>query len=112
MRFRTLLLAPVLAAMVWSAPAARPALDWRDQILYFVLTDRFDDGNPRNNDQGAGEYDPSDRRRFSGGDLAGLRRRLDYIQALGVTGLWISPPVLNQWWNGSYGGYHGYCPRR
>lgn len=108
MRFRTLLLAPVLAAMVWSAPAARPALDWRDQILYFVLTDRFDDGNPRNNDQGAGEYDPSDRRRFSGGDLAGLRRRLDYIQALGVTGLWISPPVLNQWWNGSYGGYHGY----
>ncbi len=83
-------------------------MDWRDQILYFVLTDRFDDGNPRNNHQGAGEYDPADHRRYSGGDLAGLRRRLDYIQGLGVTGLWITPPVANQWWNGSYAGYHGY----
>lgn len=87
---------------------ARSAPDWRDQILYFVMTDRFDDGDPRNNDQGAGEYDPKDRRRYSGGDFAGLQRRLDYIQGLGATGVWITPPVANQWWNGSYGGYHGY----
>lgn len=98
----------------WTIGAASPGLpaseppDWREQILYFVLTDRFDDGDPRNNDQGAGEYDPRDRRRFSGGDLAGLQRRLDYIQGLGATGVWITPPVANQWWNGSYGGYHGY----
>lgn len=98
----------------WTIGAASPGLpaseppDWREQILYFVLTDRFDDGDPRNNDQGAGEYDPKDRRRFSGGDLAGLQRRLDYIQGLGATGVWITPPVANQWWNGSYGGYHGY----
>ena len=67
----------------WTIGAASPGLpaseppDWREQILYFVLTDRFDDGDPRNNDQGAGEYDPRDRRRFSGCDLAGLPRRLD-----------------------------------
>ncbi|MFO0121337.1 MAG: hypothetical protein ACK520_02555 [Inhella sp.] len=37
------------------APAPRPSPDWRDQVVYFVMTDRFDDGNPGNNDQGAGE---------------------------------------------------------
>ncbi|MDQ3287773.1 MAG: alpha-amylase family glycosyl hydrolase [Pseudomonadota bacterium] len=114
----------VLLGAVRSAPAAEPALpgnnetaglhvpspDWRDQVLYFVMLDRFDDGDPGNNDQGAGEYDPSDGARFSGGDLAGLTRRLDYIGGLGVTGIWITPPVANQWWNPatSYGGYHGY----
>src|SRR5687768_12432035 len=52
--------------------------DWRDQVVYFVMTDRFDDGDPRNNDQGAGEYDPTDGARWSGGDFAGPARRLDY----------------------------------
>jgi glycosidase len=86
------------------------APDWREQIIYFVLIDRFDDGNQDNNDQGAGEYDPTDRRRYSGGDLAGIERRLDYIQGLGATAVWITPPVAHQWWDGSvgYGGYHGY----
>src|SRR5688500_8552409 len=59
--------------------------DWRDQVLYFVMTDRFDDGDPGNNDQGAGEYDPRDPARWSGGDLAGIERRLDYIRGLGAT---------------------------
>lgn len=87
-----------------------PSPDWRDQVIYFVVTDRFADGNPRNNDQGVGEYDPRQASRYSGGDLAGLRQRLDYIQGLGATTLWITPPVANQWMNaqGSYTGYHGY----
>ena len=34
-----------------------PSPDWRDQIVYFVMIDRFADGDPGNNDQGAGEYD-------------------------------------------------------
>ena len=87
-----------------------PSPDWRDQVIYFVMTDRFADGDPRNNDQGAGEYDPRRPDRYSGGDLAGLRQRLDYIQGLGATALWITPPVANQWLNaqGSYSGYHGY----
>lgn len=96
-----------------AAPSHASSPDWRDQIVYFVLLDRFDDGEPGNNDQGAGEHDPSDHRRYSGGDLPGLLRRLDYIQGLGATAVWITPPVANQWWDGSvgYGGYHGYWAR-
>lgn len=85
-----------------------PSPDWRDQIIYFLMTDRFEDGNPSNNDQGAGEFNPQKSSHFSGGDLAGVKKRLDYIQGLGATSVWVTPPVLNQWWNGSYGGYHGY----
>lgn len=89
-------------------PGPRPSPDWRDQVVYFVMTDRFDDGNPANNDQAAGEFKPSDNRYYSGGDFQGLQRRLDYIQGLGATALWITPPVANQWWDGSSAGYHGY----
>jgi glycosidase len=87
--------------------------DWRDQVIYFLMTDRFDDGDPANNDQGTGEYDPADRSRYSGGDLRGVTRRLDYIQGLGATAVWITPPVAVQWWDpaGGYGGYHGYWAR-
>lgn len=84
--------------------------DWRDQVIYFLMSDRFDDGEPGNNDQGAGEYDPTDNARYNGGDLRGIQRRLDYIRGLGATAVWITPPVANQWWNQRvrYGGYHGY----
>ncbi|MEF2147939.1 alpha-amylase family glycosyl hydrolase [Aquilutibacter rugosus] len=74
------------------------------------MTDRFADGNPGNNNQHADEYDPADGRKWSGGDLAGVQQRLDYIQGLGATAVWITPPVRNLWWNvaGHFGGYHGY----
>ncbi|MFZ9801332.1 MAG: alpha-amylase family glycosyl hydrolase, partial [Burkholderiaceae bacterium] len=75
--------------------------DWRDQIVYFVLLDRFDDGDPSNNWQGPrhlGIYDPRRSDRYSGGDLKGLERRLDYIAGLGMSAVWISPPVRQQWW--------------
>jgi glycosidase len=87
-----------------------PSPDWRDQVIYFVMTDRFDDADPGNDDQGTGEYDPADNAKYNGGDLAGVARRLDYIQGLGATAVWITPPVANQWWNPRvrYGGYHGY----
>ncbi len=93
-----------------NGPLHVPSPDWRDQVVYFVLTDRFDDGDPRNNDQGAGEFDPRDPARYSGGDLAGVARRLDYIRGLGATAVWITPPVAHQWWDAQvrYGGYHGY----
>jgi glycosidase len=93
-----------------SAPLQVASPDWRDQIIYFAMIDRFDDGDPGNDDQGAGEFNPVDGRRFSGGDLAGLRRRIDYMHDLGATALWITPPVANQWWDArhEYGGYHGY----
>jgi glycosidase len=87
-----------------------PSPDWRDQIIYFVMIDRFDDGDPRNSDQGTGEYDPADNAKFSGGDLKGIEHRLAYIHGLGATAIWITPPVANQWWSevSHYGGYHGY----
>jgi glycosidase len=87
-----------------------PSPDWREQVIYFVMTDRFDDGDRFNNDQGAGEYDPKRNSRYSGGDLRGLTRRLDYIQGLGATALWVTPPVANQWFDpgADYTGYHGY----
>jgi hypothetical protein len=52
----------VLLGTAHSAPLRLhvPSPDWRDQVIYFVMTDRFDDGNPRNNDQGAGRvHDPT-----------------------------------------------------
>ena len=87
-----------------------PSPDWRDQIIYFIMIDRFNDGDPSNNDQGAGEYDPEDERKFQGGDLQGIIDQLDYIEGLGATTVWITPPVENQWWDPlvNYGGYHGY----
>ena len=103
--------APVcgLASAQPTAPRSQP-VDWRDQILYFAMLDRFDDGDASNNEQGAGVFDPADGAKYSGGDLAGLRQRLDYIEGLGVTGVWITPPVANQWWDGeaNFSGYHGY----
>lgn len=95
-----------------AAPAARhvPSPAWEDQVIYFVMTDRFNDGNEANNDHGAGEYDPEDGRKYSGGDFVGITERLDYIEELGATSVWITPPVKNQWWDPlvDYGGYHGY----
>ncbi len=95
----------------FATPVADSApVDWREQVIYFVMLDRFADGDPSNNDQGAGEFDPADGRKFSGGDLEGVRSKLSYIQGLGATSVWITPPVRNQWWNipGQFGGYHGY----
>ncbi len=90
-----------------------PSPDWRDQIIYFVMIDRFSDGRKLNNDLGVGVFDPNKKSHYSGGDLEGIRQQLDYIQSLGATTLWITPPVANQWWDPlvNYGGYHGYWAR-
>ena len=87
-----------------------PSPDWRDQVIYFVMTDRFADGNPANNDQGASEFDPRAPGGYSGGDLQGLRDKLPYIQGLGATAVWITPPVANLWRDPQSGstGFHGY----
>ncbi len=86
---------------------------WEDQVLYFIVTDRFMDGDTTNNNQGAGEYRRGDNGFWNGGDLTGITRRLDYIKALGATGIWITPPVANQWISPqSHGtGNHGYWAR-
>ncbi len=120
LRLKRLIIALVgllLVLPIWAKPPEDtklnlhvPSPDWQDQIIYFVLLDRFNDGDSANNDQGKGEYDPSDHRKFSGGDIQGVIDKLDYIKSLGATAVWITPPVANQWWDPqiSYGGYHGY----
>ncbi len=53
---------------------------WPEQIIYFVMPDRFYDGDSSNNDQGANEYDPTDPRKYSGGDLRGVIDQLAYLK--------------------------------
>ena len=93
-----------------TAPLQVPSPDWREQVVYMLFIDRFNDGNPVNNDQGYGEYNPGLESHFSGGDIQGLRDKLDYLKDLGVTAVWVTPPVLNQWWSTPYeaAGWHGY----
>lgn len=87
--------------------------EWQDQIIYFILVDRFFDGDPSNNDQGAGEYAPKKDGHYSGGDIKGITQKLDYLQTLGATAVWTTPVVANMWWDPrvNYGGYHGYWAR-
>lgn len=93
-------------------PQHRAIEDWRDEIIYEVLVDRFANGDPNNDEAtecGEGAcIDPTDLRRFQGGDWQGLRERLDYIQGLGATIVWISPVVQNVSRRGREDGYHGY----
>ena len=106
-----LLLLALAAPQASAAPGLQvPSPDWRDQVIYFVVTDRFDDGDRSNDDQRHGEYNPKDGNLYSGGDLRGLSRRLDYIKDLGGTAVWITPPVANVWWDPALkmAGYHGY----
>ncbi|MCS6799795.1 MAG: alpha-amylase family glycosyl hydrolase [Myxococcota bacterium] len=80
--------------------------DWRDEILYQIVVDRFANGDPRND----WRVDPDWRAlgRYKGGDWQGIIERLDYLEALGVTAIWISPIVLNVDTDAGVDGYHGY----
>ncbi|MCB9683081.1 MAG: hypothetical protein H6733_16575 [Alphaproteobacteria bacterium] len=73
--------------------------------LYFVLVDRFANGD-RSND---GDIDPSDPQAFHGGDLRGVLDHLDHIQALGFRAIWLSPlTTMQRTKAGETGGFHGY----
>jgi len=87
-----------------------PSPNWEDQVIYFLMLDRFADGDTTNNNQNGGEFDQKDFRKFSGGDIQGVIDQLDYIQSMGATTIWITPPVANQWWDPAiqFSGYHGY----
>ena len=86
--------------------------------FYFVMADRFANGDPSNDDGGiAGDrlatgYDPTDKGFYHGGDLAGISDRLDYIKGLGTTAIWLTPSFKNRPVQGSgddvSAGYHGY----
>lgn len=80
---------------------------WQRQSIYQIITDRFYDGDPANNNAD-GNFDPAGRRGTSvhGGDFRGIEQKLDYVEALGATAIWISPVVLN-----ARGEFHGYAGR-
>ena len=78
--------------------------DWRDHVIYQLLTDRFANGDARND----WRLEPTALARYQGGDWQGTIDRLDYLDELGVTALWISPIVLNVDTDAGIDGYHGY----
>lgn len=103
-----------------NAQTAAPApFSWQNATVYFVLTDRFANGNP-DNDRSYGRKPDGMQEigTFHGGDLAGLTQKLDYLQQLGVNALWISSPLeqIHGWVGGGEKGdfphyaYHGYYP--
>ena len=83
-------------------------------VLYLLMPDRFANGNPKNDvvkgmrDQACDRTKPSLRH---GGDLAGIEQHLDYFTDLGVTALWFTPILENNWPNdnGVNSSYHGYA---
>ena len=115
MTFLTLLAA---AALQPSTPADFRSRLPEDEIIYFLLPDRFDNGDPKNDRGGLkGDrlktgFDPASKGFYNGGDLKGLTRRLDYLQGLGVTAIWFAPIFKNKPVQGPKGqesaGYHGY----
>jgi cyclomaltodextrin glucanotransferase len=69
-------------------------IEFRGDVLYFLVVDRFFDGDPNNNDGLDAElYDPERKNwgKYWGGDLAGVIEKLDYLSGLGVTALWLTP---------------------
>lgn len=103
-----------------AATSQAAPFSWHNATVYFVLTDRFRNGNPAN-DHSYGRRSDGEQEigTFHGGDLAGLTEKLDYLQQLGVNALWISSPLeqIHGWVGGGSKGdfphyaYHGYYPR-
>ena len=113
-----------LLALTWNVgAAAAPPSDYRarlpqDEVIYFLLPDRFENGDPSNDRGGlTGDrlktgFDPTSKAFFNGGDLKGVMSRLGYIQGLGATAVWVAPVFKNKAVQGPPGhesaGYHGY----
>lgn len=78
--------------------------DWRDEIIYQLITDRFANGDV-NNDYNT---NPNNLAAWHGGDFQGIIDQITYLRELGVTTLWISPVVRNVEEDAGIAGYHGY----
>ncbi len=98
-------------------PKPDKTFHWDNATVYFVMTDRFYNGDP-DNDFSYGRTQDGEQEigTFHGGDLAGLTKKLDYIESLGVNAIWITSPLeqIHGWVGGGsngdfkHYGYHGY----
>ena len=82
-------------------------VDWHGRSIYFVVTDRFANGDRSNDNAGGYAADLADTRAWHGGDFQGLIDRLDYIAGMGFTAIWITP-VIAQHDRHAYHGYWGW----
>jgi glycosidase len=115
------LLVVLLALLCLFTQTHTRAADFKREVIYQIITDRFFDGSTTNNNpaQSAGLYDATKTnwRAYWGGDLAGIQQKMSYLAGLGVTAIWISPPVDNLNANIPDGqgnptaSYHGYQGR-
>ena len=117
---RNLLLAAALATTTVTPISAQSFRDRlpEDETIYFVLPDRFANGDPKNDTGGIkGDrmkhgFDPTHKGFYQGGDLKGLTEKLDYLQSMGMTAIWFAPIFKNKPVQGGPGqesaGYHGY----
>ncbi|MBI5479319.1 MAG: alpha-glucosidase C-terminal domain-containing protein [Deltaproteobacteria bacterium] len=107
----------LLALAAWAGPACTDlgpvepkrvltsnVTDWRDEVIYQLMVDRFANGDI-NNDY---RVEPGHLGRYQGGDYQGVIDKLDYLEELGVTALWISPVVRNVEEDAGFASYHGY----
>lgn len=102
-------------------PTVPDTFTWKNALIYFVIQDRFYDGDSSNNNSyGRMSKDDlgSSIGTFHGGDIKGLTEKLDYINDLGINAIWITAPYeqAHGWCGGGSNGdfahyaYHGYYP--
>lgn len=108
-----------LAIAVALAPAALHAQDFKKNVIYQIVTDRFYDGDTTNDKpaESPGLFDSTHTQwqAYWGGDFAGIQQQLSYIKGMGATAIWVSPVVNNENLNCASSGisapYHGYWAR-
>ena len=118
---RSVLCFIIVSSILLVPVSATLGADFKREVIYQIITDRFFDGSNVNNNpsQSAGLYDSTKTnwRSYWGGDLAGIQQKMSYLAGMGVTAIWISPPVDNLNINIPDGGgnptasYHGYQGR-
>lgn len=97
-----------LTTQVVDGSLTTQVVDWRDEVIYQIVVDRFANGDASNDVVDGIATVPGDLARHQGGDWRGIEGKLGYIQRLGATTIWISPIVANVSRGEAQDGYHGY----